>query len=148
MGVMFWISPLLAAVSLTVIPLAVAVTFVVAKRSQVRVHGPVESNGNTERVCRGDTYGPRPRSGVRPPPSHDRRVLPTEPAAVRGELQAQFLAGIIQPTMQFLANLNYVAIAVLGGYRVASGAISLGDVQAFIQYSPSSRPRSPRSPAR
>ena len=37
--------------------------------------------------------------------------------------------------MQFLANINYVAIAVLGGYRVASGAMSLGDVQAFIQYS-------------
>ena len=37
--------------------------------------------------------------------------------------------------MQFIANINYVAIAVLGGYRVASGSLSLGDVQAFIQYS-------------
>jgi ATP-binding cassette subfamily B protein len=49
--------------------------------------------------------------------------------------RAQFLSGVIQPSMQFLANLNYVAIAVIGGYRVASGALSLGDVQAFIQYS-------------
>ena len=49
--------------------------------------------------------------------------------------RAQFLSGIIQPTMQFLANINYVVIAVLGGYLVASGSISLGDVQAFIQYS-------------
>jgi len=42
---------------------------------------------------------------------------------------------MIQPAMQFLGNINYVAIAVIGGYRVASGTMSLGDVQAFIQYS-------------
>ena len=39
------------------------------------------------------------------------------------------------PTMMFIGNLNYVAIAVVGGLRVASGSMSLGDVQAFIQYS-------------
>ena len=48
---------------------------------------------------------------------------------------AQFISGIIQPAMMFLGNLNYVAIAVIGGLRVSSGAMSLGDVQAFIQYS-------------
>jgi ATP-binding cassette subfamily B multidrug efflux pump len=40
--------------------------------------------------------------------------------------KAQFLSGIIQPSMQFIANINYVTIAVLGGYRVASGLLSLG----------------------
>src|SRR5204863_322711 len=49
--------------------------------------------------------------------------------------RAQFLSGIIQPAIQFLANLNYVAVAVIGAYRVASGTMTLGDVQAFIQYS-------------
>jgi ATP-binding cassette subfamily B multidrug efflux pump len=48
---------------------------------------------------------------------------------------AQFISGIIQPAMMFLGNMNYVAIAVIGGLRVSSGALSLGDVQAFIQYS-------------
>ena len=48
---------------------------------------------------------------------------------------AQFISGIIMPTMMFIGNLNYVAIAVIGGLRVASGTMSLGDVQAFIQYS-------------
>jgi ATP-binding cassette subfamily B protein len=48
---------------------------------------------------------------------------------------AQFISGIIQPAMMFLGNINYVAIAVIGGLRVSSGALSLGDVQAFIQYS-------------
>ena len=54
---------------------------------------------------------------------------------------ASFLAGAIQPAMMFLGNLNYVAIAAIGGLRVASGAISIGDVQAFIQYSRSSLSR-------
>jgi ATP-binding cassette subfamily B protein len=48
---------------------------------------------------------------------------------------AQFISGIIMPSMMFIGNLNYVAIAVVGGLRVASGSMSLGDVQAFIQYS-------------
>jgi ATP-binding cassette subfamily B protein len=48
---------------------------------------------------------------------------------------AQFISGTIQPAMMFLGNLNYVAIAVVGGLRISSGAMSLGDVQAFIQYS-------------
>jgi len=49
--------------------------------------------------------------------------------------RAQFMSGIIQPAMFFIGNINYVLVAVVGGLRVASGAISLGDVQAFIQYS-------------
>ena len=48
---------------------------------------------------------------------------------------AQFIAGTIQPAMMFFGNLNFVAIAVIGGLRVASQTMSLGDVQAFIQYS-------------
>ena len=49
--------------------------------------------------------------------------------------RAQFISGIIQPAMNFIANLNYVAIAVIGGLRVATGQMTLGDVIAFIQYS-------------
>jgi ATP-binding cassette subfamily B protein len=48
---------------------------------------------------------------------------------------AQFVSGLIMPSMMFIGNLTYVAVAVVGGLRVASGALSLGDVQAFIQYS-------------
>ncbi len=48
---------------------------------------------------------------------------------------AQFMSGAIQPAMMFIGNLNYVAIAVVGGVRVASGSLGLGDIQAFIQYS-------------
>jgi ATP-binding cassette subfamily B protein len=49
--------------------------------------------------------------------------------------RAQFISGLIQPAMMFIGNVNYVLVAVVGGLRVASGQLSLGDVQAFIQYS-------------
>ncbi len=49
--------------------------------------------------------------------------------------KAQFASGIMQPLMFFISNINYVLVAVVGGLRVASGALSIGDVQAFIQYS-------------
>ena len=48
---------------------------------------------------------------------------------------AQFVSGAIQPAMMFIGNLNFVAIAVIGGLRVSSGAMTIGDIQAFIQYS-------------
>jgi ATP-binding cassette subfamily B protein len=53
----------------------------------------------------------------------------------RASFGAQFVSGIIQPAMMFLGNLNFVAIAVIGGLQVSSGAMSIGDIQAFIQYS-------------
>jgi ATP-binding cassette subfamily B multidrug efflux pump len=49
--------------------------------------------------------------------------------------RAQFISGLIQPAMMFISNFNYVLVAVIGGLRVASGTLTLGEVQAFIQYS-------------
>src|SRR5439155_1176967 len=59
----------------------------------------------------------------------------TNQALYEASFRAQFLSGIIMPAMAFLGNVNYVVIAAVGGYRVATGSITLGDVQAFIQYS-------------
>lgn len=53
----------------------------------------------------------------------------------QASFKAQFLSGIIMPSMTFIGSLTYVGIAVLGGLMVASGQLRLGDVQAFIQYS-------------
>ena len=56
-------------------------------------------------------------------------------ALYESSFSAQFLSGLIMPIMMFIGNLNYVIVAVVGGLRVASGTMTLGDVQAFIQYS-------------
>ena len=65
----------------------------------------------------------------------DREFAVRNDALHHASFRAAFISGIIMPTMMFIGNLNYVAIAVVGGLRVASGTMSLGDVQAFIQYS-------------
>src|SRR5699024_5189168 len=56
-------------------------------------------------------------------------------AVFEASFKSQFISGTIQPAMMFISNLNYVIVAVIGGLRVASGTMTLGDVQAFIQYS-------------
>jgi ATP-binding cassette subfamily B multidrug efflux pump len=135
LGVMIWISPLLAAVCVGTIPPALAVTFLVARRSQVHFNAQWKQtgtlNGLVEETHSGHALvqvfgrrGPAIGEFAR----QNRRLY-------RVSFRAQFLSGVIQPSIQFLGNLNYVAIAVIGGYWVASGRMSLGDMLAFIQYS-------------
>jgi ATP-binding cassette, subfamily B, multidrug efflux pump len=135
LGMMFWISPLLAAVSLVIIPLAVAITFVIARRSQTQFADQWERtgtlNGLVEETHTG--HGLVLAFGRRKPMIEE--FGRQNKRLYEASFRAQFLSGVIMPSVQFLGNLNYVVIAVLGGWRVASGVISLGDVQAFIQYS-------------
>ncbi|MDE3082950.1 MAG: ABC transporter ATP-binding protein [Acidobacteriota bacterium] len=135
LGMMFWISPLLAAISLVTIPLAIGGTLLIARRSQIHftnqwrrtgtLNGLVEETDTGHALVQ--VFGRR--AAVIDEFSRQNRDL------FDASFRAQFLSGIIQPTMQFITNINYVAIAVVGGYRVASGLLSLGAVTAFIQYS-------------
>jgi ATP-binding cassette, subfamily B, multidrug efflux pump len=135
MGMMFWISPLLAAVCVSVVPLALVITFVIARRSQVQFAAQWDEtgalNGLVEETHTGhalvQAFGRR-QAVIDQFGRQNRRMY-------EASFRAQFLSGLIQPSIQVLSNLNYVAIAVMGGYWVASGRISLGDVIAFIQYS-------------
>ena len=135
LAMMFWISPVLAAVSVVTIPVALLVTARIAKRSQShftdqwRATGSL--NGLVEETHTGhelvQVFG-RSAAVTREFATHNDELF-------RASFRAQFLSGAIQPIMQLVANINYVAIAVLGGDRVASGALTLGAVTAFIQYS-------------
>ncbi|NHT19199.1 ABC transporter ATP-binding protein [Cellulomonas sp. IC4_254] len=135
LGMMFWISPLLALVALVTIPLSVLVTTAIAKRSQPQFIGQWtwtgKLNAHIEEMYTGHAlvkvFG-RQRQAVQE--FHDQNA-----ELYAASFKAQFISGIIQPAMGFIANLNYVIVAVVGGLRVASGTLTLGDVQAFIQYS-------------
>jgi len=135
LAMMIWISPVLAAISLVIIPATVVVTIVIGKRSQTQFAAQWKwtgsLNGHVEEMHTGHTlvqvFG-RTRKAQDEFDRHNTKVF-------EASFKAQFLSGIIQPAVQFLGNINYVAIAVIGGYRVATGTMSLGDVQAFIQYS-------------
>nr|WP_211364509.1 ABC transporter ATP-binding protein [Micromonospora palomenae] len=135
LAMMFWISPLLALVALVAVPLSVIVTQRIAKRSQQKFiaqwRHTGELNGQIEEAYTGHelvkVFG-RQREVEAAFHAKNEELF-------RASFGAQFISGIIMPAMMFVGNLSYVAIAVVGGLRVASGTMSLGDVQAFIQYS-------------
>ncbi|GAA2218263.1 ABC transporter ATP-binding protein [Micromonospora olivasterospora] len=135
LAMMFWISPLLALVALVAVPLSVIVTGQIAKRSQQKFIAQWthtgELNGQIEEAFTGHelvkVFG-RQREVEAAFHAKNEELF-------RASFGAQFISGIIMPAMMFIGNLSYVAIAVVGGLRVASGSMSLGDVQAFIQYS-------------
>ena len=123
---MFTISPLLALVALITIPISLfGDASSIAKRSAAAVHRAVAPHRHAQRADRGGVHRPRAREGVRPPArgrgsaSATRTTSSTRRASARSSSRAS-----IQPAMMFLGNLNYVAIAVVGGLRVASGAMT------------------------
>lgn len=135
LAMMFWISWLLALIALVTIPVSMVVTAAIAKRSQKlfvqQWRNTGELNGIIEETFTGHglvkVYGRQREAEAAFRTKNDELF-----GAAFG---AQFISGIIMPVMMFIGNLNYVVIAVVGGLRVASGTMSLGDVQAFIQYS-------------
>ena len=132
---MLLISPILAVVSLLAVPASLIVTVQIVKRSQQQFVAQWAStgalNGHVEEMHTGHAivkaFG-RQREAIEVFDRENERLY-------EASQKAQFISGIIQPAMTFISNLNYVAIAVIGGLRVASGQMSLGDVVAFIQYS-------------
>jgi ATP-binding cassette subfamily B protein len=129
------ISPLLAVIALVSVPLSVLLTRLIAKRSQrlftTQWKATGELNGQIEEAFSGHAlvkvFG-RQREV-------EARFAEKNTELASTGFGAQFVSGIIGPAVMFIGNLNYVAVAVVGGLRVASGTMTLGDVQAFIQYS-------------
>jgi ATP-binding cassette subfamily B protein len=132
---MLTISWLLSLISLLVIPISVVITVLIAKRSQKQFARQWETtgdlNGHVEEMFTGHNvvkvFG-RQETAIATFDEQNDKLY-------QASFKAQFISGIIMPVMNFVMNLNYVAIAVIGGIMVATGRISLGDVQAFIQYS-------------
>ncbi|NEB74815.1 ABC transporter ATP-binding protein [Streptomyces sp. SID14478] len=132
---MFWISWLLALVALVTVPLSVLVAAKVGKRSQPQFVQQWKTTGklnaHIEEMYTGHNlvkvFGRQKESAE--------QFAEQNEALYEAGFKAQFNSGIMQPLMFFISNLNYVLVAVVGGLRVASGSLSIGDVQAFIQYS-------------
>ena len=135
LAMMLWISPLLAVISLLTVPVSIVLTVFIAKRSQVQFAAQWAQtgklNGHVEEMHTGHSivkaFG-RQYEAIE-------RFDEENEGLFQASYRAQFLSGMIQPAMSFIANLNYVAICVIGGIQVANGQMSLGDVQAFVQYS-------------
>ena len=134
-AMMIWISPLLALLALVTIPITMVVTAMIGKRSQKHFVQQWKSTGEVNGVVEETYTGHELVKVFGRQEEADRLFAERNDALYHASFRAQFISGIIMPTMMFIGNLNYVVIAVVGGLRVASGTMSLGDVQAFIQYS-------------
>jgi ATP-binding cassette subfamily B multidrug efflux pump len=133
--VMFIISPLLALIALVTVPVSVFAVARIGKRAQpqfVRQWSTTgKLNGHVEEMYTGHSlvsvFGQREQSM--------RTFTEQNEKLYQASFRAQFISGTIQPVMMFVGNINYVLVAVVGALQVASGQLSLGSVQAFIQYS-------------
>jgi ATP-binding cassette subfamily B multidrug efflux pump len=132
---MLTISPILAVISILSVPVSIFITILIARRSQKRFAAQWASTGSlnalVEEMHTGHAFVKVFGRLQEAFDSFDRE----NEVLYQASYQAQFISGTIQPALTFVSNLNYVAIAVIGGLRVASGQMTLGDVIAFIQYS-------------
>ncbi|WP_100525595.1 ABC transporter ATP-binding protein [Mycobacteroides abscessus] len=134
LAMMLSISPLLAVITLATVPLSLWVTRAIARRSQrlfvAQWANTGKLNAHIEETYSGftivKTYGHRAEAEA---------IFADRNAEVyHSAFGAQFFSGLVSPATAFIGNLSYVAVAVVGGLKVASGGLTLGSIQAFSQY--------------
>lgn len=132
---MLTISPLLSLIAVATVPLAVIATALIARRSKPHFIGQWRSTGLLNAQVEETFTGHELVKAFGRRAEVEKVFNEQNEELYDSSWKAQFISGMIMPTIMFLGNLNYVAVAVVGGLRVASGQLSLGEVQAFIQYS-------------
>jgi ATP-binding cassette subfamily B protein len=129
------ISPLLAVVALVTVPLSLYTIKTIAKRAQPRFVAQWRHTGVLNAQVEEAFTGHALVKAFGRQREVEERFAATNDELYEASFGAQFVSGNIQPAMMFIGNLNFVIIAVVGGLRVAAGAMTIGDIQAFIQYS-------------
>ncbi|HET8602128.1 MAG TPA: ABC transporter ATP-binding protein [Segeticoccus sp.] len=132
---MFWISPLLAVIALVAVPVSIVVTQQIAKRSQKLFIAQWTHTGTLNAQVEEAYTGHELVKVFGRQREVEASFNAKNEELFKASFGAQFVSGLIMPAMMFIGNISYVFVAVVGGLRVAHGAMTLGDVQAFIQYS-------------
>jgi len=132
---MFTISPFLAVVALTTVPVSVWGMRAVAKRARPKFISQWKHTGDLNAQIEETFTGHAVVKSFGRQREVEQRFRETNDELYEASFGAQFMSSLMQPWTMFLGNVQYVIVAVVGGLRVASGAISIGDIQAFIQYS-------------
>ncbi|MCV7010101.1 ABC transporter ATP-binding protein [Mycobacterium gordonae] len=131
---MAWISPLLAVITVATVPLSLWVTRAITRRSKQlfmahwtstgRLNAHIEETYSGFTVVK--TFGHQAAARAQFHQLND--------DVYQASFGAQFFSGLVSPATGFIGNLGYVAVAVVGGLQIAAGQITLGSIQAFIQY--------------
>ncbi|MBK5224774.1 MAG: ABC transporter ATP-binding protein [Acidimicrobiia bacterium] len=132
---MLWISPLLALFAVVLIPTSIKLVKFIGGKSRQRFGAQWRHTGELNAIVEESFTG---HSLVKL--FGRQREVEAEFSTVNDQLEAasyraQFVVGVTQPIMMLLGNLNYLFVAVVGSFRITSGTMSIGDLQAFIQYS-------------
>ena len=132
---MFTISPLLTVVALTTVPTSIWSMRLIAKRARPRFMAQWQNTGLLNAQIEETFTGHAVVKAFGRQRDVERSFSNTNDELYRASFGAQFMSSLMQPVTMFMGNLQYVLVAVVGGIRVSTGAISIGDIQAFIQYS-------------
>jgi ATP-binding cassette subfamily B multidrug efflux pump len=132
---MFVVSPVLAMVAVVTIPLSIYTMRFIASRSRKRFIAQWSHTGALNAIVEESFTGHSIVKAFGRQHEVEERFRSTNDELYEASFGAQFISSSIQPSMMAIGNLNFVAVAVIGGLRVAKGQLSLGSVQAFIQYS-------------
>ena len=134
-AMMLTVSVQLSLVALVTLPVAAAITLLIARRARPHFTEQWDATGKVSGVVE-EAFTGREAVALFSSEETFNRLFETENARLyEGSYRAQWISGTIQPAMRVVANLNFVIIAVVGGIKITSGTMTLGDVQAFIQYS-------------
>lgn len=131
---MLSISPLMTVIALLILPLSMCLISVIVKHSQRYFKDQQEYlghiNGQVEEVYSGHNIVKAFNKGE----DIIKTFNDTNAVLYQSAWKSQFFSGMMMPIMQFVGNLGYVAVSILGGYLVIRNAIQVGDIQSFIQY--------------
>ncbi len=134
-AVMFWISPPLALVALLTLPIVIVSAGLIAVRAKPHFVETWDRTGELTAQVE-ETYAGHELLAAYGRQEAVVRDFETGSGKLRDAgFRAQVLSGVILPVTMFIGNVNYVAVAAFGGFQVAAGAITIGSVQTFIQYS-------------
>ena len=134
LAMMLWLSPVLALIALVSVPVSTLITVLVARKSQAHfteqwgstgeLHAQLEEFFTGHEVLK--AFGRQEVAAASFKHGNDKLC--------RASARAQYVSGVVQPLMVFVSNLNYIAVAVVGALQVLAGAMTIGGLQAFIQF--------------
>ena len=131
---MMTISPLMTLIALVILPISALLISVVVKHSQKYFKAQQEYLGDINGTIEESYSGHTIIKAFNREKKVNENFQKTNAKLYSSAWKSQFLSGLMQPIMTFVGNLGYVAVAVSGSMLAVSGAITVGDIQAFIQY--------------
>ncbi len=134
LGMMIYINPIAALVAVCIVPVSLVLVRAIVKRSQKYFYRQQESLGAIDGMIEETFSGHAVVKAFNRERQTVEEFNKTNGTLYESAWRSQFLSGLMKPAMDFVGNLSYVCVAVLGGVFASRGIITVGDIQALIQY--------------